>query len=85
MMAVPAESEPVFSLLPWIKNSQFTRDGVFAFGFRNRKTGNLGGPSSHNFSVSGWRRKKHIFGTNKPYFLVLLTYIGITAGYHGWT
>ena len=26
-----------------------------------------------------------ILGTNQPYFLVLWTIIGVTAGYHGWT
>ena len=41
MMAESAESEPVYSLLPRIKNGKTSKGFVILFGFRKRKTGNL--------------------------------------------
>ena len=54
MMAELAESEPVYSLLPWIKNYLFSRDCVIAFVFRKGKTVNLGVPSSERYPLSWW-------------------------------
>ena len=51
-MAETAENEPVYRLLPWIKNSQFSIDCVFAFGFRKGKNENLGVPSLKCYPVS---------------------------------
>ena len=78
-MAELAESEPEYRV--WTMNKEFSRDSVVAFGFT--KFGNLGVPSSERYPVSGWQNL--ILGTNKPYFFLLWTKTGITAGYNDWT
>ena len=63
MMAELAESETVYSLLPQIKSSQFSRDCV-VLGFRRKKTGNLVGPNSklyitlHNIGLNPFPQVK---------------------------
>ena len=42
----------LYSLLPWIKNSQFSRDCEFAFDFWKGRHGN-----SEYYPVSGWKKK----------------------------
>ena len=51
MMEELAESEPMYSLLPWIKSSQFLGYCVNVFGFMKEKNGNLGLPSSERYQV----------------------------------
>ena len=62
MMAELAEIEAVYSLMPWIKISQFSIDCVVGFGCRKGKNGNLVVPSSELYPVSKWEEKKLFLG-----------------------